>query len=172
MRLISLCITAAAGVLSAAPASAAELFVGLHKHAVNSPLSLGGGLERGVDVSVGYRLDRIGKTPLQPYVFGSLNSAGDTSFAAAGLSARFGRRIYIRPALGLAIHNGSTGQFTEEDRVAFGSRILFDSELAVGAQINDRLSVEASLIHLSHGQIFSRQNPGIDNVGARLNFAF
>ena len=55
------------------------------------------------------------------------------------------------------------------DRIAFGSRILFEPEVGVGARINDRLSIEASLVHLSHGQMFGGQNPGIDNIGARIN---
>ena len=42
----------------------------------------------------------------------------------------------------------------------------------VGVQVNDRLSVEASWVHMSHAQLFGRQNPGIDNVGVRLNLGF
>ena len=47
--------------------------------------------------------------------------------------------------------------------------MLFEPELAVGAQVNGRLSVEASWVHMSHAQLFSRENPGIDNLGVRLN---
>jgi hypothetical protein len=69
----------------------------------------------------------------------------------------------------LAVHTGSAGKFNREDRVAFGSRILFQPELGVGADVSERLSVEASLVHLSHGQFFGGQNPGIDNLGVRVN---
>jgi hypothetical protein len=31
------------------------------------------------------------------------------------------------------------------------------------------MSVEASWVHMSHATLFSRQNPGIDNLGVRLN---
>ena len=170
MRPVAMLILAAASTIAPSPAQAGELFAGVHKHAVDSPLSLGGGREQGIDLSVGYRFAGIGGSRFQPYVFGALNTSGDTNYAAAGVSAKFGRQIYIRPGLGVAIHDGSTGKFDRPDRIAFGSRILFEPELAIGAQVNDRLSVEASLVHLSQAQIGSRQNPGIDNLGVRLNF--
>jgi hypothetical protein len=161
--------------LAIAPAGTAhanEIFGGLFVHDVKTPLNLSG-VEGGADVQNGFRGGRIAGTPIQPYGFVSLNTAGETHFAAAGISAKFGRRIYIRPGIGLAVHSGSAGNFElANDEVEFGSRILFQPELGIGMHVNDRLSVEASLVHLSHGTIFSRQNPGIDNLGVRLNFAF
>jgi len=41
--------------------------------------------------------------------------------------------------------------------------------MAIGAQVSDRVSIEASWVHLSHAALLGRQNPGIDNIGARLN---
>ena len=161
---------AAALLLLSAAASAQEVFGGVHAHAVGTRLSLGSSRESGADLQLGYRGPSIIKgTGLQPYVFGALNSNGDTSYAAAGLSWKFGDRFYVRPGVGLAIHNGSTRGFIVEDRIAFGSRILFEPEIGIGARINDRLSIEASWVHLSHGQVFGGQNPGIDNIGARIN---
>lgn len=161
-------IPAAALILAATPAHAGELFGGVYAHDVKLPTDLSG-LETGADFMAGYRGADIAHTPLQPYVFGALNSAGDTSYAAAGLSAKFGSRLYVRPGLGLAVHNGSAGKFYRPDKVAFGSRLLFEPELAVGTRLNDRLSAEASWIHMSHAQLFGGENPGIDNVGLRLN---
>lgn len=159
-----------AAMAFAGPAQAAELFGGVFAHAVNTPLSLQSGREGGADLQLGIRGGRIGRTPLQPYLFGSLNTSGETSFAAVGLSARFGNKLYVRPGIGLAIHNGSAEKFSLRDELALGSRILFEPELGVGYQINDRASVEASLVHVSQGQLFSGQNPGMDNVGVRLNW--
>ena len=34
---------------------------------------------------------------------------------------------------------------------------------------SDRISVEGSWVHMSHAQLFGRQNPGMDNIGVRLN---
>lgn len=161
----------AAALLAAAPASAADLFGGVYVHDVKTPLDKAG-LEGGMDVMAGYRGGRIARTPLQPYVFGAFNTRGKTSYAAVGLSAKFGQAIYVRPGLGLAIHSGSTANHElTSDRIAFGSRILFEPEVNVGARLNDRLSLEASWVHMSHATLFSRQNPGIDNLGVRLNLA-
>ena len=173
IRLASRLALGAALLAAAVPANAGELFGGLFVHDVKTPLNLSG-VEDGVDAQIGWRGGRIGKTPLQPYIFGSVNSAGNTHFVAAGISAKFGDRIYIRPGLGIAIHSGSAANFDNpfNDRVEFGSRVLFEPELGIGARLNDRTTIEASLVHLSQGQVFGKQNPGIDNIGVRLNHRF
>lgn len=172
MRVALQCLAAMAAGLPAATAHAGELFGGLYVHDVKLPTNLSG-FEEGMDVQLGYRGGRIGKTPLQPYIFGALNTAGETSYAAAGIAARFGLGSgwYVRPGAGIAIHNGSAGKFFRTDRIAFGSRVLFELELGLGTRINDRLSVEASWVHMSHAQLRGRENPGIDNLGVRLNLA-
>lgn len=157
-------------VLASAPAQAGEVFGGVYVHDVKLPTDKSG-IEGGADLMLGYRGGTIGHTPLQPYVFGALNTAGQTSYAAAGASAKFGGAVYIRPGLGIAIHNGSAGNFYRTDKIAFGSRVLFEPELAVGTRVNGRLSVEASWVHMSHAQLFGRENPGIDNLGVRVNLA-
>ena len=157
-------------VLVSAPARAGEVFGGLYAHDVKLPTDKSG-IEDGADIMLGYRGGAIGHTPIQPYVFGALNTAGQTSYAAAGISAKFGRSIYVRPGLGLAIHNGSAGKFFRTDKIAFGSRVLVEPELAVGTQVNGRLSIEASWVHMSHAQLFGRENPGMDNLGLRVNLA-
>jgi hypothetical protein len=167
-----LCLLSLAAIVVPGPAHAGELFGGIYVHDVKLPTNLSG-LEGGMDLALGYRGGRIGKTPLQPYVFAAVNTAGETSYAAAGLSARFnlGKSMYIRPGLGIAIHNGSAAKFFRRDRIAFGSRVLFEPELALGTRINDRLTVEASWVHMSHAQLRGNENPGIDNLGVRLNLA-
>ena len=157
-------------MLAATPAQAGEIFGGLYVHDVDTPLTKSG-IEGGADVQLGWRGGRIGRTPLQPYAFGALNTAGETSYAAVGLSAKFGSQIYVRPGLGIAIHNGSAKKFQDpdNDKIDFGSRILFEPEIGVGFRISERASIEASWVHMSHATLFSRQNPGIDNFGVRLN---
>ncbi len=166
---------AIAATALATPARAGELFGGLFVHGVDTPLSLGGSPEGGIDLQLGYRGGPIiTGTGIEPYVFASANTAGDTHFAAAGLSWKFGDRVYIRPGIGLAIHTGSARNRDNpfNDKIEFGSRILFEPELGIGARLNERMSVEASWVHLSHATLFGRQNPGIDNIGARLNYKF
>ena len=164
---IALLAAAAAFALPTA-ASATEVFAGLHAHGVKTPLSLEADREDGADVSVGIRGNPV-FWKLQPYAFGQLNTNGGTNFLAAGLSARFGDKLYVRPGVGLAIHDGSASKVDLPDRLAFGSRVLFAPEIAVGTQVTDRIGVEASWTHFSHAQLAGRQNPGIDNIGVRLN---
>lgn len=170
-RVTILCAAMIGAAALPSAASAGEVFGGLYVHDVDTPLSIAG-IEGGMDVQLGWRGGRIGRTPLQPFVYGSLNTAGETNYAAAGLSARFGDRIYVRPGIGVAVHTGSAANFQHagEDHIDFGSRVLFAPEIGVGARISDRVSIEASWVHLSHGQLFGRQNPGMDNFGVRLNF--
>ena len=170
-RLVFLCSALVTAVVPS-PAAAGELFGGLYVHDVKLPTDLSG-IEPGADVMLGYRGGTIAKPfggLLQPYVFGALNTAGETNYAAAGLSAKFGLggSIFIRPGLGLAIQSGSASRHVRTDRIAFGSRVLFEPELGIGTQINNRLSVEASWVHMSHATLFSHENPGIDNLGVRL----
>jgi hypothetical protein len=157
-----------AAVLAASPASAGELFGGLYVHDVKTPLDKSG-IESGMDVQLGYRGGNIGHTPLRPYIFGALNTAGNTNYAAIGVSAKFGEKVYVRPGLGIAVHTGSAADYYRTDKIAFGSRVLFEPEVAVGVRLNGRLGVEASWVHMSHATLFSRENPGIDNLGVRLN---
>src|SRR5260370_245659 len=107
-----------AALTAPACAHAGELFGGLYVHDVKTPLDKSG-IEGGADVMLGYRGGLIGKTPLRPYLFAAVNTAGQTNYAAAGLSARFGKGIYIRPGLGIAVHTGSADDFFRTDKIAF-----------------------------------------------------
>lgn len=174
MKALALGIGAAVALSLPTPASAGEIFGGIFKHDVDTPLTIGDHPEGGVDLQLGWRGGKIGKTPIQPYVFGAVNSAGGTNYAAVGISARFGDKLYIRPGVGLAVHTGSAADFDDptNDKIEFGSRVLFEPEVAIGVQIAPRISAEAAWVHLSHGQLFGKQNPGIDNIGVRLNVDF
>ncbi|QIL01855.1 acyloxyacyl hydrolase [Sphingomonas sinipercae] len=171
--LVSFC-GAAAISLAAVPAHASEVFAGAYVHGVDTPFTLGGDPENGIDGQIGWRGDGIGRLfgkSLQPHIFGQVNSRGNTSFIAAGLSMKFGDQVYVRPGLGIAVHTGSTARFDDpsNDKIEFGSRILFEPELGVGVRVSPRVTAEASIVHLSHATIFSGQNPGIDTIGIRVN---
>lgn len=159
-----------ASALAATPAQADEIFGGLYVHDVDTILTIAG-VEDGMDVQLGWRGDRIGKTRLQPHIFAAVNTAGQTHYAAAGLSMKFGDSIYVRPGVGIAVHTGSTEIFEDDtnDHLEFGSRVLFEPELGIGTRINDSTTIEASWVHMSHATLFSDQNPGIDNFGLRLS---
>ena len=168
MKRIAIALGVCMSALAPTPAQAGELFGGVYIHDIKSPLTQSN-FEGGADLQLGWRGGRIGATPLQPYAFAVVNTSGESNYGAIGISAKFGDRIYVRPGVGIAVHTGSSGNFQRTDRIAFGSRILFEPELGIGVQVNDRLSVEASWVHMSHAQLFGQQNPGIDNVGVRLN---
>lgn len=142
-----------------------------------------------VDVQLVYRTAPL-RFLLKPRLAGKLqiNTDGRTSFASIGAEWRqhaFKRRVYGQAGIGVAIHDGY--RFTPDPlqpglpvgearrrsdiyltRTSFGSRILFNPNASVGVRLSRRWAVEATWEHFSHRQLFSDQNPGIDNVGLRL----
>jgi lipid A 3-O-deacylase len=174
--LASLAVFALGAALGAAPARADELFGGVYAHDFSiiaaNHFERGTQPERGDDVELGWRgtsiLPALGGP--QPHLLVSLNSAGATHFAAAGLSWRIGRTLYARPGIGIAVHSGP--DHWTPTRIWLGSRFLFEPEIGVGVRLSPRASVEASWVHLSHAQLFGGQNPGLDMVGLRLNYRF
>ncbi len=162
---------------AAVPAAAQEVFAGVYVHAVDTPFTFETG-EGGADVELGYRFGRqdalkaIGKP--EPYLMASLNTRGDTGFVGTGLSWRLGEGpVYLRPGLGLVAQDGPELRVGASGlRTDLGSRVLFEPEIAVGARLSERFSIEASWVHISHARLFNaHQNPGIDMLGARLAFA-
>ena len=160
----------------ATPAQAGEVFGGLYAHAVDTPFSLDTG-EQGADVQIGARtvpidaLDFIGKP--SAHAFGSLNTADGTNFVAAGLSWKLDvGPLYVRPGVGLAIHDAPDRRVdpVTRTRTDLGSRALFAPEIAVGTSVSPRVSLELSWVHISNARLFnSEQNPGIDMLGLRMN---
>ena len=158
---------------AAAPAQASEVFAGLLAHDVDTPLTKGG-FESGADIELGWRGDRLHALGFigapSPYVFVSAATGGETHLAAAGLSWRLGGRLFVRPGLGIAIHARSSRGVVNGLRTDLGSRILFEPELGIGYQLSERAAIEATWVHVSHAQLLSRQNPGMDSIGLRLSF--
>jgi hypothetical protein len=117
-----------------------------------------------------------------------LNTDGRTNFASLGAVWRqhiLGGRVYGQVGIGLTLHDGyrytpdpfAPGlSFREAERryaiyssrTAFGSRVLFNPNLALGVKLNDRFAIEAAFEHFSHRELFSDQNPGLNSVGIRL----
>ncbi len=170
-------IASVLGASASAPVAAKEVFVGAYVHEVGTPLTFAVN-ESGVDIEIGYRMDPVealaflGKP--QPYLLASLNTVGDTSFAGGGLSWKLGKGpVYVRPGIGLIIHDGPAFRVDQASgtRTDLGSRVLFEPEIAIGVRLSQRVSLEASWVHISQAQIFnSQQNPGIDMMGARVNW--
>lgn len=157
--------------VGSAPALAADLFGGVYAHGVDTPLTKNIH-EGGTDFQIGYRANPLaGLGPIggpAPYAFVSVNSRGDTSLAAIGLGWKVDGPIHVRPGIGVAVHTGPSYRVRDGQRTDLGSRVLFEPELAVGFAVAPRIGLEASWVHVSHGQIFGRQNPGLDMIGARV----
>jgi lipid A 3-O-deacylase len=163
-------------LLSSTASFAQELFGGVLAHDVHLPIDKGG-FENGVALELGLRGAPIralhGLGSPSPYFLASDVPSGGTDFAAAGLSWLVGRgQFFLRPGAGLAIHSGAMPVYDRNGRrLDLGSRITFEPELGLGYRIGRRAAVEAVLVHLSHAQLFSRQNPGMDSVGARFTWS-
>lgn len=165
--------------LAANPAMAQEVFGGVYAHEVDTPFTFDVD-EGGTDIMLGYRFDEaewlaaIGSP--EPYVFGSLNTIGDTSFAGAGLSWRIeAGPVFVRPGIGMVVHDGPERKIdpVTGEHLELGSRVLFEPEIAIGVQVTGQLAAEASWVHISHARLFnSDQNPGLDVIGLRLSYRF
>ena len=171
MRRLALGMSALiASAVTATPAHADEIFGGLYIHDVDTAFTIAG-VEDGMDVQLGWRGEPMTKLQLQQYLYVAANTSGGTHYAAFGFSRKFGDKVFIRPGVGIAVHTGSTKDFQDEsnDRLELGSLVLFAPELNIGTHINDRMTIEASWVHMSHGTLFGGQNPGMDNFGLRLS---
>ncbi|KLI64925.1 acyloxyacyl hydrolase [Aurantiacibacter marinus] len=158
-------------------ARAQEVFGGVYAHAVDTPFTLETTEGGSVDIAAGVRFGGIEALSFigspEPYILGSLNTSGDTSFAGVGVAWTIGNGpVYVRPGIGIVVHDGPEFRVNEASgfRTDLGSRVLFEPEIGVGYRVSERTSVEAHWMHISQGQIFDgQQNPGIDMIGMRVN---
>ena len=121
----------------------------------------------------------------RPYVLGSFNTAGDTSYGAAGLMWNwdFAQGWSLEPSLGYAIHDGAVASpfpqgspesaaFAQEN-VLYGSEDLFRTGLAINRDFGEDWGLQVQYEHLSHGQILGNgRNQGVDSVGLRAYWRF
>ena len=159
---------AAAVCMLATPVHASDLWIGIYQHDVTLSSTK---FETGQDFKAGWIgeptsfLSAIGRP--SPHILVSASLNGSTNYLAAGLNWRFGHELYVRPGIGIAVHDGPDHAVRNGRRVDLGSPVLFEPEIALGWQLSDRIALEASWIHLSHGTLFSRQNRGMDSWGLR-----
>lgn len=121
----------------------------------------------------------------RPYVTGSVNTAGNTSYGGVGLlwNFDFGENWSLEPGLGYVLHDGANSnpfiqgtpqsdRFGEEN-VLFGSEDLFRTSLALNRQMGENWGLQLQYDHLSHGQILGDgRNQGLDNIGVRIYWQF
>ena len=192
LKLVAL--ASAATLAMAYPVEAGETFVGIYAHDVADGISYGK-FESGSQIVVGARTTALDELAFlgkpRVHVLVGVNTRGETNYAATGLSWRFKLtdRVYIQPGIGVAVHDGRVNLpspdepgLTPQERLKrssdrqtlldLGSRVLFEPELSVGWKASQRLSLEVSWIHLSHGRLAGSYNPGLADVGVRLLYRY
>ncbi|MCI4643312.1 MAG: acyloxyacyl hydrolase [Hyphomonadaceae bacterium] len=121
----------------------------------------------------------------RPFLVGSANVAGNTSYAGGGLmwNFEFADGWAIEPSLGYVLHDGELeSPFPQGDprseafaseHVFLGSRDLFRTGLALNKDFGENWGGQLLFEHLSHGQILGEgRNQGMDSAGVRIYYRF
>jgi lipid A 3-O-deacylase len=180
---------AAMALAPAAKADVAQVHAGVMAHNICVTDCKNANKEEGPNIELQLSFDSPGflrwaGSP-QPYIMGSLNFAGDTSFGGAGLEWRwdFAEGWALEPGVGYVVHDGAlenpfpgggpdTVQYASEN-VLLGSRDLFRTSLGLTRALAGPWEAQVFFEHLSHGQIIgSGHNQGIDQAGIRLGYRF
>ncbi|WP_427453262.1 acyloxyacyl hydrolase [Litorimonas sp. WD9-15] len=194
---IGAALCAALTHVQTASAQVAEVRAGLTEFDERT-LNLPGSLKFADENSVGVNTEIIFEEPEvlkwalspQPYVNGTLNLGGKTSFAGGGLMWRqsLGDRLYADFAFGGVIHDGETdvkfsGPETDESiseffrrlrtEIEFGSRLLFREQVTLGVRVNEDWAAEVFVEHLSNGTLIGDgQNDGVNSLGVKASRRF
>jgi lipid A 3-O-deacylase len=109
----------------------------------------------------------------RPHIGTSLNTAGKTSFAYAGLTwtVDVWRGLFVEASFGGAVNNGATGQFVPDDRNALGCNASFRESGSLGYRLTESWSMMATIEHYSNAGLCD-QNRGVTNIGVRLGYRF
>jgi lipid A 3-O-deacylase len=125
----------------------------------------------------------------EPFIVGSINTGGDTSYGGFGLSWdwQLGKkgRWEFESALAYIVHDGTidvpfpgVGGNLEnlevsENNILFGSRDLFRTTFGLNRHLDEHWGVSFYYEHLSHGQILGNgRNQGSDSLGGRIYYRF
>jgi lipid A 3-O-deacylase len=108
----------------------------------------------------------------RPHLGVSVNDAGATSYAYAGLTWTLEWRDILFAGLGLggAVHDGNLDSEASHHK-ALGSRALFHESLELGAYLTEKISTSLFLDHISNADL-ARHNAGITNFGLRAGYKF
>ncbi|HUZ73570.1 MAG TPA: acyloxyacyl hydrolase [Stellaceae bacterium] len=107
----------------------------------------------------------------RPHIGVTVNSAGKTSYAYAGLTwlAPVTEALFADLGLGGAVHSGPN-ESTARDHKGLGTRLLFHESVEIGYRVTPVASVAVYIDHVSNADI-GKHNPGITNVGLRLGWS-
>ncbi|AWN36313.1 acyloxyacyl hydrolase [Methylobacterium radiodurans] len=116
----------------------------------------------------------------RPTVGGSYNTGGRTSYAYLGATwtvdifpELLNRRVFIEGFFGAAAHNGYTGPKagTPYGFNTLGCNPLFREAAALGFRITERLSIMATIEHMSNAGLCDN-NRGLTNYGGKIGYTF
>lgn len=103
----------------------------------------------------------------------TLNTAGDTSHVYAGFtwSYDFTDKLFGEVSVGAGFHNGKTGNFVPQNRIALGCSPLFRESASLGYRLSPNWSIMATVEHMSNAGL-CHDNPGMTNYGVRVGYVF
>jgi hypothetical protein len=109
----------------------------------------------------------------RPSVGGTLNFAGKTSQAFAGLTWTYDitESIFVDAEFGGSVNNGKTGVIVPPGHNAMGCNWSFRESGSIGYRINANWDVTATIEHMSNAGACS-QNRGLTNYGMRIGYRF
>lgn len=108
----------------------------------------------------------------RPHIGVTVNSAGKSSYAYAGLtwSLDLGSAFFATLGLGGAVHDGPNISTTAGHK-GLGTRALFHESVELGWRLTPTRSIALYVDHVSNADLGPR-NPGLTNAGVRFGFAF
>jgi lipid A 3-O-deacylase len=144
---------------------------------------LGDSIEAGPDVNLEMLFNppaflRVIGSP-RPDIGGTINTAGNTSDAYAGLTWGVtllpsifpgDHGVFLNGSLGGAVNDGYVNNAPPDHKI-LGSPVLFHLSTELGYQVTQRLSVSAYLEHMSNADL-ATHNAGITSAGARFGVKF
>jgi lipid A 3-O-deacylase len=109
----------------------------------------------------------------RPDIGGTLNFAGKTSEAYAGLAWDYDvtSRIFAEGTFGGSINDAHTGQHVPPGFNAMGCDASFRESASVGYRLTQNWSVMSTIEHMSNAGLCA-PNRGLTNVGARIGYTF
>lgn len=114
----------------------------------------------------------------RPHLGATLNFAGDTSAAYAGLTFPFYQspRWFLDGSVSAAVHDGPLHKdpvrCQQQSDCGFGKRLIPRLGIEVGYRFSPDQSISLFYDHMSHKWIFEGENEGIDHIGMRYQLAF
>ncbi len=103
----------------------------------------------------------------RPHIGGSINLAGDTSLAYAGLTWDIWLTddIFVEGSFGGAVHDGPT----DDSNSSFGCAVNFRESASVGVALSEHWRILGTVSHMSNAGLCG-ENQGLTSAGVQLGY--